>query len=180
MGRLVLVVGPSGAGKDTLINKARAALAGDKRFHFVRRVVTRDADAGLEDHDTMSAAAFAEAKRNGAFALSWDAHGLSYGLPAAIDDEIAAGRVAVANGSRRVIGDALTRYPNAQIVLVDAPQDVRAARLVGRGRESLAEVSARLAREAPLPAGLKVTRIDNSGAMETALAAFLAALRRGE
>ncbi|HWA20578.1 MAG TPA: phosphonate metabolism protein/1,5-bisphosphokinase (PRPP-forming) PhnN [Devosia sp.] len=180
MGRLVLVVGPSGAGKDTLINKARAALAGNGRYHFVRRVVTREADAGLEDHDTMSAADFERAKRNRAFALSWDAHGLSYGIPRAIEDEIAAGHVVVANGSRRMVAEALGRYPTTQVVLVDAPPEIRAARLAGRGRETLAEVTARLGREAPLPAGIPVTQVDNSGAVETALAAFLGALRTGD
>ncbi len=55
---LVLVVGPSGAGKDTLIAKAHDALRDDLRFTFVRRVVTRNAVAALEDHTTMDEAAF--------------------------------------------------------------------------------------------------------------------------
>ena len=79
---LVLVVGPSGAGKDTLINAAREALAGDRRFAFPRRVVTRPAVAALEDHDSVTRAEFALQEANGAYALSWEAHGLHYGLPA--------------------------------------------------------------------------------------------------
>lgn len=90
-GRLVLVVGPSGAGKDTLMRLAQEQLRDDRRFIFVRRVITRKADAALEDHDTMSEAAFAAAEAAGAFMLSWRAHGLGYGLPRSVADEIAAG-----------------------------------------------------------------------------------------
>jgi phosphonate metabolism protein PhnN/1,5-bisphosphokinase (PRPP-forming) len=177
MGRLVLVVGPSGAGKDTLLAKAREALAKDPRFAFVRRVVTRPSDAGFEDHDTMSPEAFAQANAAGAFALTWEAHGLSYGLPATIDHEIRQGRICIANGSRRMLAEALARYPDLKVILIDAPVDVRARRLAARGRESLAEVSGRLAREAPVPADIPVIRIDNSGAIEPATSALLNLLR---
>jgi phosphonate metabolism protein PhnN/1,5-bisphosphokinase (PRPP-forming) len=176
MGRLVLVVGPSGAGKDTLINRAREALGDDPRYEFVRRVVTRPADPGLEDHETMTPEAFAIAEEAGAFALSWEAHGLRYGIPIAIEEAMAAGRVVVANGSRRIAAEALKRYPKTEIILIDAPVDVRAARLASRGRETIADVSERLKREASVPSSLPVTRILNGGAVEPALAAFLDAL----
>jgi ribose 1,5-bisphosphokinase len=86
-GRLVLVVGPSGAGKDTVINGARAALASDPRIVFPRRVVTRPSSAS-EDHDSLSDKAFDCAVSNGAFALHWEAHGHKYGVPRTIDNDI--------------------------------------------------------------------------------------------
>ena len=173
---LVLVVGPSGAGKDTLIAAARAALAGDARFVFPRRVVTRPAIAALEDHDSIGVDEFALQLRNGAYALSWDAHGLSYGVPAAIREDIAAGRVVVINGSRAMAGAALAAVPGTRIVLVEASAEARAQRLAGRGRESAGDIAARLAREVPnVPAG--AIRIDNSGALEAGIGRFLAALR---
>src|SRR5690606_21385065 len=92
---LALIVGPSGAGKDTLINKAQAALADDPRFVFVRRVVTRKAVVVLEDHHSLDEAAFTVALMRGDFVLSWDAHGLRYGIPASIEADLQAGRVVV-------------------------------------------------------------------------------------
>ena len=61
---------------------------------FARRVVTRAADAH-EDHDTLDLADFAAAVLEGRFALSWRAHGLSYGVPIAVDAAIARGQIVV-------------------------------------------------------------------------------------
>jgi len=176
---LALVVGPSGAGKDALIARARAALKDDPRFVFVRRVVTRPAVAAIEDHETMDEAAFTVALMRGDFALAWEAHGLRYGIPARIEDDLAAGRVVVVNGSRAAIPAARERYPQSVVFLVTAPRAVRAARLVGRGRESAAEVAARLDREGPelAPAVERVT-IDTSGTLEASTATFLSELRK--
>src|SRR6266403_915074 len=49
-GRLVLVVGPSGAGKDTLLGLARAVCADDGSVIFPRRAVTREAST-FEDNE---------------------------------------------------------------------------------------------------------------------------------
>src|SRR5919204_601947 len=64
-GKLVLVVGPSGAGKDTLLGLARAACADDKNIVFARRVVTREATSA-EDNEQISIEAFREAEARGA------------------------------------------------------------------------------------------------------------------
>jgi ribose 1,5-bisphosphokinase len=102
-GVFVAVVGPSGAGKDTLIAYARAALAADGTVEFVRRVITRPSDAATEDHDTLADAAFDEAEKGGAFAVSWSAHGLRYGLPESVDRAVGQGQIVVANISRGAI-----------------------------------------------------------------------------
>ncbi len=119
-GRLVLVVGPSGAGKDTLINLARAECAGDPGIVFPRRVVTRSASA-FEDNEEMSAATFRQALDDGRFALHWEAHGHHYALPRAIDDDIGAGRAVVVNVSRGVIDALKQRYANVIVVAITAP-----------------------------------------------------------
>lgn len=177
-GALVLVVGPSGAGKDTLIAKAADVLAGESRFVFPRRVVTRAAMAELEDHDTVDAAEFQKQKLRGAYALDWEAHGLHYALPASIDAAMMAGRVAVANVSRAVIARALEKYEHCHVVLITARPEIRAARLAGRGRETAEDIAARLAREgAPVPDGVMPTIIDNSGALEVGVRGVVVTLR---
>lgn len=179
LGSLVLVVGPSGVGKDTLIGGARQALDNDKRFSFVRRVVTRTAAPEVEDHDTLEPETFAQMEQAGRFALSWDAHNLRYGLPLSVDTDIALGRVVVANVSRHVVGEARVKYPACSVVLITAEISLRARRLTERGRENSAQITARLAREsAPVPAGISPIIIDNSGLLAIGVTAFVMALRQ--
>jgi ribose 1,5-bisphosphokinase len=147
-GRLVVVVGPSGAGKDTLIAKARGELESDPAFVFPLRLVTRAATAD-EDHLTISEADFARAVSRGEFAFWWEAHTLKYALPAAIDDDIRAGRTVVCNVSRGVVSALRLRYARLVVVLVTAPADVLARRLAARGRPSDGDLAQRLGREAP-------------------------------
>ena len=174
---LVLVVGPSGAGKDTLMAGARARLAGDARFRFVRRDITRPPDAGGEDHHAVTHDEFAAYRAAGGYALAWEAHGLGYGIPADVAGDIAAGRVVIANVSRTLLPEAAARFPT-RVLEITAPPDVLARRLAARGRESTADIAARLARAIPLPGGLDVVRVLNAGSPEAGIAAVLEALSR--
>jgi len=170
---LVLVVGPSGAGKDTLLTIARTALADDARFRFVRRVITRPAEAGGEDHEPVSDTEFAA--RN--FALSWEAHGLRYGIPADVADDIARGIVVVANVSRSIIAEAATRFP-VRVIEVTAPAQVLATRLSARRRESAADVAQRLARRIRLPHGIELATVVNDSFPEAGAEQLLGHLAR--
>ena len=131
----------------------------------------------LEDHDSVSEAEFAVQERNGAYALSWGAHGLRYGLPVSLTKDLDAGRVVVVNASRAMLGAAIEKFPGAVAFLIDAAPEVRAQRLAGRGRESAADITARLGREVPM-ALPDAVRIDNSGALEDGIAEFIEQLRR--
>jgi len=144
-GRLVLVVGPSGAGKDTLLGLARAACADDANIVFVRRVVTRESSSA-EDNEQMTLAAFRDAQARGVFAIHWEAHGHAYGLPRSIEDDIRAGRTVIANVSRTVIAALRQSYANVLVVSVTAPADVLATRLAMRRRGSDGNIADRLAR----------------------------------
>jgi ribose 1,5-bisphosphokinase len=171
----VAVVGPSGAGKDSLI---AALVARRPGLIAVRRVVTRPARPGDEPFEPATPAAFARRVAAGGFVLHWQAHGLHYGIPAGVEADLAAGRDCVMNLSRGVLAEAAARWPRLRVVAVTARPEVLAQRLAARGREDAAAVARRLARAGAiaLPAGLDVVQVDNSGTLEAAVAAALAAL----
>jgi ribose 1,5-bisphosphokinase len=175
-GTFVAVVGPSGVGKDSLIDFARARLAASGRVTFVRRVVTRDANCGGEDHQSMGEAEFAAAQAAGEFTLSWNAHGLCYGLPIALEEDLAQGKAVVANLSRGIIPALLQRHPDALVVLVTAERDVLEQRLASRGRETARSISERLDRTVGETLPASTVLIDNSGPLEQAGEQFVALL----
>jgi len=144
-GRLVLIVGPSGAGKDTLLELAKAACAEDGDVVFARRVITR-ASSVFEDNEQISAEAFREAVARGDYAMHWEAHGHCYALPRAIHGDLRAGRTVIANVSRTVISMARRAYANVVVVQITAPPNVLAERLAMRGRASDGRIEQRLGR----------------------------------
>lgn len=175
-GRLVVVVGPSGAGKDTLLAGARARLGGDPMIVFPRRIVTR-ATSAAEDHHTISGLDFATAAEEGAFAFWWEAHGLKYALPAAIDEDIRAGRTVVCNVSRGIVAALRRRYACLGVVLVTAPAEVLATRLAGRSRASDGDIGRRIASAAPPEAELSPDHvIENVDDIERGAARLVAAI----
>jgi ribose 1,5-bisphosphokinase len=177
-GWLVLVVGPSGAGKDTLLMRARAACADDASISFARRGVTREASAA-EDHASLTDEAFAQALADGVFSFWWEAHGLKYGVPVSIEADLAAGVTVVCNVSRGIVADVRARYPQCRVVLITAPEDMRRARLAARERASDGDVAQRATRAAPGADELQPALvIDNAGTVEEGTAALLGFLKK--
>ncbi len=171
-GRLIVVVGPSGAGKDTIIAGAKEACTGHPAIVFPRRIVTRAASSA-EDHDTLDDAAFERAVQDGGLAFWWQAHGLKYGIPVQIDDDIRAGRNVVCNVSRGIVDELRARYAKVEAVLVTAPADVLAARLAGRARGSDGSLEQRLKRSDAF-AGFRADHtISNDSAPEEAVRRLL-------
>jgi ribose 1,5-bisphosphokinase len=160
-GLFVALVGPSGAGKDSLIRDLAARFRGDPGFAVVKRYVTRAADAH-EDHHTLDIESFEALAQAGRFALTWRAHGLSYGVPVEVDAELNGGRTLVCNLSRAAVSAARRRWPDVWVALVTASPATLAARLAGRGREAEADRGSRLAR-APLTETAPDVVIDNDG-----------------
>ncbi|SNS52988.1 phosphonate metabolism protein/1,5-bisphosphokinase (PRPP-forming) PhnN [Tropicimonas sediminicola] len=174
-GRLFAVVGPSGAGKDTLMAEAKRRRPD---LHVVRRVITRPEVPGGEQFDSVSVEEFQRRKAEGDFALDWEAHGLFYGIPSSIDLAVSEGRDVLFNGSRGVMGRAWEEFPGLSVILVTASVPVLAERLAARGRETRDGMATRLARAAyEIPYGPPIRVVENNGELEAAVQAFLSVLQ---
>jgi len=177
-GRLILVVGPSGVGKDSLIDGARSVLADKGRFVFPRRDITRPVEAGGENHVAVDREMFDARRQSGDYALWWEAHGLGYGIPATIRTDIEKGRDVIVNVSRTVLDEARKDFPNVLVPHVTAPAALIAQRLTARGRETGAAIGKRLDRGGAYRVeGADVVEVLNDADLSQGIDRFLAALR---
>ncbi len=183
-GKLIYLMGPSGSGKDSLIEAVRSHLAG-RRCEVMRRVITRSAEAVGEDAVGVSREAFESLKAQGAFALDWQANGLAYGITVQLDDWLRAGRNVLVNGSRGYLNQARERYPDLLAIMLRVDTRVLQQRLQARGRETPDEVCARLARNELFLDSVDALRaegvqmLDNSAALAVGVQGFLALIDAG-
>ncbi|MCX2887275.1 MULTISPECIES: phosphonate metabolism protein/1,5-bisphosphokinase (PRPP-forming) PhnN [Pseudomonas] len=177
-GRLVFLIGPSGSGKDSLIEASRERLTA-AGVVIARRVITRSAEARGEDAHGVSAEQFQILLAQGAFAMHWHANGLDYGIPQQVDQWLGSGRAVLVNGSRAYLAEARRRYPDLLAVLVEVQPEILRQRLLARGRESAEEVEQRLARSARLQAAAdpSVHVLDNSSTLDNAVSGLFRLLR---
>lgn len=167
--QLVYVVGASGSGKDSLMRYARARLSNTSSVVFAHRYITRDPDAGGENHVALSAAEFAARRRAGLFALDWESHGHAYGIGIEIDQWLASGMTVVVNGSREYLPVAQKRYPALAAVWIAVSPEILRDRLQARGREDAVAIETRLNRHRDLSDQERFgVTISNDGALAEA------------
>jgi ribose 1,5-bisphosphokinase len=175
-GPLVYVMGPSGAGKDSVLERARSMLSIDAPVTFAHRYITRPADVGGENHVALTRTEFAMRRAHGLFAFHWHVHGNDYGIGREIDAWRAANLTVVVSGSREHY-EKVAGNPGLHPVLITAPIDKLRARLASRGRESAAAAASRLQRgEAYAVSDPRLVTIVNDGTLDGAAEAFVRVL----
>ncbi|MGC8518892.1 MAG: phosphonate metabolism protein/1,5-bisphosphokinase (PRPP-forming) PhnN [Steroidobacteraceae bacterium] len=167
-GRLIYLIGPSGAGKDTLLRWLLMHQPRPARLHVARRTITRAADDASEWHEAVTPAQFARWLRAGAFALHWDANGLRYGIRREALLPLDSGERVLVNGSRAALYEARRCYPGLFVVQITAEPTLLRQRLLVRARESPEVIESRLSRTALLPAVNVDAVIRNEGTAEQA------------
>lgn len=166
-GRLIAFVGPSGAGKDSVIDGVLEAMT---ELRLVKRTITRAAELGGEDYHAVNESEFLTLRDRGEFCLHWQAHGLYYGIPVSVLRDVECGETFVVNLSRSVLTQAAAVFPGLVVIEVTASAQTLANRLAGRGRETEEEIAARLARSTyPMPDDLNLYRVSNDGVLQDAI-----------
>lgn len=175
MADLFYLIGPSGAGKDSLIAFARSNLTGCPPVIFAHRYITRPADSGGENHVALGERELRCRREQGCLSLCWESHGFWYGLGREVELWLGNGLHVVVNGSRGALAEADQAFPQLRPVLIRAKPETIAERLRRRGRESADEIAERLARTRTLgePSHPRLVAIDNDGPIEVAGQALL-------
>lgn len=165
--RLVYVVGPSGAGKDSVLGWVRQHLGAQPAIHWARRTITRPTRLGDEQHEAVNVSQFQMLRERGTFALDWQANDLHYGIRHCETAPLDGGHWVIANGSRGHLDIARRCFPGLTVVHVSASPPILRQRLIARGRESLPSVEARIERNATLSPTADF-HVLNDGALENA------------
>jgi ribose 1,5-bisphosphokinase len=179
-GRLIYVMGPSGAGKDSVLSRLRERLAGNAHIHWARRTITRAAAAGGEDHEAVTPDVFDALQAQGVFAMAWRAHGLRYGVRREQLKWLDLGEWVFVNGSREYLATALALYPSVTPVHVTATSATLLRRLTARNRETLDQVRSRVERAAAFTPPPGTLEIQNDWTLEDACSRLLKALQARE
>jgi ribose 1,5-bisphosphokinase len=172
-GRLFYIIGPSGAGKDSLISYARNRMNGESFVVFAHRYITRPPLPDGENHVALSEKEFMERLTNGFFAMHWQSHGYHYGIGIEVNIWLSERCHVVVNGSRAYLPEVLDRYPQSKVLLIDVSEAELKRRLQKRGRENAAKIQSRLSRNRQFSAKIidnlpNITVIQNDGSLESA------------
>ncbi len=168
-GYLFYLVGPSGAGKDSLINYAREHISeGNKKVVFAHRYITRAPVLQGENHVYLSEREYDKRLQDGLFAMHWKSHDYAYAIGIEINAWLAKGMNVVVNGSRAYLHTALTLYQQMRIIEVSVSNDVLRQRLTLRNRETPEQIVQRLNRQILITECPNKFVIENNGLLEEA------------
>ena len=169
-GTLILMIGNSGSGKDSLIQWVLKAWPTGRMPPFVpTRLITRPPSPETEGFVSISEEQFQQMAEKGAFSLQWKSYDNYYGVGREIEDEIAKGHSVLVNVSRQIVEETRKQFPQVIVIFIRVPFQITETRIRSRGREEGSALESRLerARENPEFASADYI-IDNSGDLEKA------------
>lgn len=163
--KIILIVGSSGVGKDTLIKGAKKKFKKD--INFVKRYITRKPDKS-ENNYSLDTYAFEILKHNSFFISTWNAHDNFYGIS----------KNSITNGlniisiSRAKISDFEKKYENVYTINITVHKKELKTRLLFRQRESSKDIEQRLKRTYEKLEARNLIEFDNNMKLEDSIKAF--------
>lgn len=178
-GSLFYVIGPSGAGKDSIIEGSLAALPAELPIIRAHRYITRPACAGGENHVELTPDDFIRRRNAGLFLFCWESHGYAYGIGREVVFWLEAGFNVIMNGSRAYLEEAVEKWSELVPILITLDVGVLRSRLEARGRESPDEIESRLERAQAFAVNHpRLMVVENNGPLEDAVNRMCQVLRR--
>ena len=176
---IILVVGPSGSGKDTLLRSARKHLAGKNTVTFAPRYITRPPDEN-EDNYYLDQIAFKHLEKSRFFRSTWQAHQHHYGIAEHMFSGHNSHSTIVCSISRSAINDFDSRYDKILTIHVTAEKNILKERLMKRGRENVAAIERRLARAEQKVVANNLITFDNSRDLRENCTRFSSMIERAD
>jgi ribose 1,5-bisphosphokinase len=144
--RLIYVMGPSGAGKDSLLDWLKNRLPPQSPIRFAKRTIDRPLQTLGEQHESVDSATFERLQQEKSFAMHWLANGRQYGVRHGELEPLQQRQWLLVNGSRAYLPEALRLFGGLTVLHITASPDILRARLLARQRESFDAVEARVQR----------------------------------
>lgn len=158
---IILVTGPSGSGKDSLLTIARKHYRDDHRVYFANRYVTRRPDANEQNY-FVDRLAFSLLEQQGFFLSHWRAHGNLYGVPKTEFSEGEEKGITIVSISRTRVVDFERHFDRVVTLNISVPPDILRERLLKRKRENLEDIEKRLNRNNLAVTARQAISFDNS------------------
>lgn len=177
--RLIYVIGPSGAGKDSVVHTLRERWSLHLPVHWARRTITRAVQPGGEPHESVTPTDFTQLLESGALAMHWQGNGLRYGVRRSELAPLEQGHCVLVTGSRAHAPVVQRVWPACTLVHISAPSDVLRQRLTARGREDQQAIASRLGRDVEQDWPAETIRIVNDSTLTAAVETLHRALASG-
>lgn len=170
--KIILLVGPSGAGKDLLLKYSKE-IYGEK-LNLVKRYITKESDVN-ESNFYIDEYAFEILRHNSYFASTWEAYGNYYGIPKRFINN---GLNLIAVSRARIV-DFENLYDNVYTINISIPKKDIIKRLENRGLKE-DEIKTRLLRNYEELEARNIIEFDNSLPFELSKENFIGLLRQIE